>query len=166
MGGILYHVKKPCDSYLTRSNIEPIMLLSRLIVAAETRFRPAKLGLAGLLWILGKTRHLVEASQHATIVCTDPGAALDIARQVTLSTTSTEELNLRQRFRLDIRHKPGELHIVPDALSGLETTNTDSTLKQIGDESELDVLLSLPLRYPLISLPIYPYAIPWLCRSH
>ena len=144
IGGILYHVKKECTGYPTRSNIEPITFLSRLLVSAETRYWPTELELAGLVWMLRKTRHMVEASQHPTIVYTDHGAALGIAKQVTLSTTSTDKLNLRlvrasdyvQRFRLDIRHKPGKLHIVPDALSRLETTNVDTSMKE--DQGELD----------------------------
>ena len=145
IGGILYHVKTPCDTYPTRPNIEPIMFLSRLLVPAETRYWPTELELAGLVWILRKTRHLIEASQTPTIVYTDHGAALGIAKQTTLTTTSTDKLNLRlvrasdyiQRFPLDIRHKPGKLHIVPDALSRLATTNSDPTM---GNEGELDVL--------------------------
>lgn len=47
---------------------------------------------------------------------TDHGAALGIAKQITLSTSSTDKLNLRliwasdymQRFSLIIHHKPGK----------------------------------------------------------
>lgn len=147
IGGILYHVRTDCEGYPTRPNIEPITFLSRLLVSAETRYWPTELELAGLVWMLRKTRHMVEASQHTTIVYTDHGAALGIAKQVTLSTTSTDKLNLRlvrasdyvQRFRLDIRHKPGKLHIVPDALSRLATSNQDPTMSE---EGELDVLFT------------------------
>ena len=152
IGGFLYHTKTPCDGYPSRANIEPITFLSRVLVAAETRYWPTELELAGLVWMLHKTRHLIEASQHPTVVYTDHGAALGIAKQVTLSTSSTDKLNLRlvrasdyiQRFRLDIRHKPGRLHVVPDALSRLATTNEDPTM-QNKDEGELDVLFTTSL---------------------
>ena len=36
----------------------------------------------------------VEASEHPTVFYTDHGAALGIAKQISLSTTSTDKLNL------------------------------------------------------------------------
>ena len=60
------------------------------------------------------------------------------------STSSTLRLNVRlirasqflRQFRLDVRHKPGKEHIVPDALSRLASSK--SMLSE--DHSELDVL--------------------------
>ena len=79
------------------------------------------------------------------MVYTNHGSALPIAKQTTLSTSSTIRLNLRvvraseyiQRFRnIEFRHKPGAQHIVPDALSRLQpiTSETDYL------EGELDSL--------------------------
>ncbi len=70
---------------------------------------------------------MIEAAECTTIVYTDHSAAVAITRQTSLNTTSTERLNLRliraseylQRFRLDIRYKPGKSNIIPDALSRL-----------------------------------------------
>lgn len=81
---------------------------------------------------------MAEVSQHDTIIYTDHRAALGITKQVTFSTTSTDNFNFRlvrvsdyvQRFRLDIKHKPGKLHIIPDVLSRLATTNENPTMKQ------------------------------------
>ena len=52
-----------------------------------------------------------------------------------MTTASTDKLNLRlirasdyiQRFNVELRHKPGKQHIVPDALSRLASTNTESS---------------------------------------
>lgn len=155
MGAMIYHVKDKDSSvkagdYPARSNVEPIIFLSRLLTSAETRYWPTELELAGLVWVIRKIRHLIETSQAATIFYTDHGAALGIARQTTLSTSSTDKLNLRlmrasdyiQRFNIILKHKPGKQHIVPDALSRLPTDNAEYRL---GAEGELDVLFTTSL---------------------
>lgn len=152
MGAMIFHLKKPSDDeFPTRTNIEPIMFISRLLTPAETRYWPTELELAGLVWVLRKTRHLVEATELPTIVYTDHGASLGIAKQTTLSTSSTDKLNLRlvrasdyiQRFQLIIKHKPGKQHIVPDALSRLNADNKDGSLAD--HDGELDVLFTSSL---------------------
>ena len=129
-GAIVYHIIgsiKEGETYPRRSQIRPILFLSRLLKDAETRYWPTELELAGIVWVLTKTRHIVKSTPH-TVVFTDHGAALGLAKQTTLTTSSTAKLNLRliraseyiQRFRsLKFRHKPGKQHIVPDALSRL-----------------------------------------------
>ena len=98
-----------------------------------------------------KTRHIVEASPEKTVIYTDHDAALDIATQTTLKTTSTDKLNLRlirasdyiQRFNLDIRHKPGKQHVVPNALSRLSSDNAEP--KTAENDDELDALFTASL---------------------
>jgi len=68
-----------------------------------------------------------------------------------MTTASTDKLNLRlvrasdyiQRFDLELRHKPGKQHIVPDALSRLASTN--SATGRLADEGELDALFTTAL---------------------
>lgn len=85
---------------------------------------------------------MVEAFKHDIIIHTDHASATSIARQTTLSTTNTDKLNLRlvrasqylSQFSLDVRHKPGKQHIIPEALSRLyraEASTTDEPLKDI-----------------------------------
>lgn len=92
---------------------------------------------------------MIEASDQATIVYTDHAATLAIARQTTLTTSSTDKLNLRlirasqylSQFRLEIRHKAGRLHLVPDALSRLQARRNRTTLEATTeDEGILDTL--------------------------
>ena len=87
-------------------------------------------------------------SAPKTIVYTDHGAALGIAKQTTMSTSSTAKLNLRliraseyiQRFRsLEFRHKPGKQHVVPDALSRLHAA---TIIDRDTTEGQLDILHS------------------------
>ena len=139
--------------YPARDDVEPILFLSRVINGAESRYWPTELELAGIVWVVRKVRHMIESSASPTIIFTDHGAALGIAKQTSLTTTSTDKMNLRlvrasdylQRFELIIRHKPGKQHVVPDALSRLESSYTNPLATEIG---ELDALWTYIPRKP------------------
>lgn len=138
----------PSMGYTTtnkRVKIRPIMFLSRLLTDAERNYWPTELEVAGLVWTVRKIRHLIESSKSKVVVYTDHSATIDIAKQGSLTTTSTVRLNLRlvrasqyiQQFDLDVRHKPGKRNVIPDALSRLASTNDQP---QPPGHAELDVL--------------------------
>lgn len=91
-----------------------------------------------------------------TIVYTDHAAIPSIARQTSLTITSTDKLNLRlvrafeffSRFDLNIRHKSGKEHIAPDALSRLISTNQKAHPM---NEPELDAIYVFHARFVSIS---------------
>lgn len=152
VGAMVYHLKGKgisAGEYPKRSQVQPILFLSRLLKDAETRYWPTELEIAGIVWVLRKIRHMVESAPR-TVIYTDHGSALGIAKQTTLTTSSTAKLNLRliraseyiQQFRdLEFRHKPGKRHIVPDALSRLpNSASTDAASSQHDAEGELDML--------------------------
>ena len=128
-GVMIYHVKgdPQGDSY-PRADIQPILFLSKLLNAAETRYWPTELEVAALVWTLRKISHLlIQTADKRVIIFTDHSATTDIAKQVTLSSSSTDRLNLRlvrasqyvSQFDLDVRWRPGKQNVVPDALSRL-----------------------------------------------
>ena len=139
-GARVYHVKLAAKwdgkGYPTRKSLEPIVFLSRLLISAETRYWPTKQEIAGIVWVLKKIRHLVESSSIPTVIYTDHGAALGIAKQTMLTTSSTDKLNFRlirasdyiQRFNAELWHKSGAQHIIPDALSRLASLNNEHKL--------------------------------------
>lgn len=75
--------------------------------------------------MLKKIKHLIKFFNKLTIVYIDHEAALDIVKQTSLTTLSTDKLNLRlmrtlnyiQRFDFDIHCKSKKLHVIPDVLS-------------------------------------------------
>lgn len=89
----------------------------------------------------------MESSEQPTRIYTDHAAILGIVKQTSLNTVSVEKLNLRliraseylQRFRLDIKYKPGRSHFMPDALSRLASRET----RRQGDEQDEGILDTL-----------------------
>ncbi len=152
-GAMVYHVKGDIKEgeHPGRSQVQPILFLSRLLKDLETRYWPTELELAGIVWTLSKVRHMVESAPK-TVVFTDHRGALGIAKQTTMTTSSTPKTNLRivrgskyiQRFRnIEIKHKSGVSHIVPDALFRLQhqCSTEDYT------EGELDALWASSFAY-------------------
>lgn len=57
MGVMIFLLNTPPTSDLSsRSSIEPIMFLSRLLTLTETRCWPTELEMAELIWVIRKTR--------------------------------------------------------------------------------------------------------------
>lgn len=94
---------------------------------------------------------MIKFSKLPTLIFTDHSAALGIGKQTLLSTLLINKLNLRlirifeylQRFNIEIYHKPGKQHIVPDTLSQLTSINSDK--KPVFIKDELDILFTILL---------------------
>ena len=133
---MIYHIKENelFDDYLSRKSIRSILFLSRLLNSVETKYWSIELKLTELVWVLRKIRHMIESILLSTIIYTDHETTLSIFKQISLSTFSTDKLNLRivkifeyiQRFELIIRHKFEKLHLIFDVLSRL-SNNSIST---------------------------------------
>jgi len=87
---------------------------------AERNYWPTELEVAGIVWVIKKIRPMIEATEvPPTIIYTDHSAAVPISRQTSLTTSSTDKLNLRlvralqylSGFNLAVRHKPGKSNI-------------------------------------------------------
>ncbi|KAI0996569.1 hypothetical protein K3495_g11613 [Podosphaera aphanis] len=112
IGAMVYHSLE--DPPMLKSS-KPIMFLSRLWKSTEARYWPTEKEIAGLCLIVQKIRHFIEASEFSTVIYTDHSAALQIATHSSMTTRSPLRMNTRyvqsseflNRFRLEIRHKPG-----------------------------------------------------------
>ena len=89
---------------------------------------------------------MVKLAKMSTTVYTDHAATVSIVWQMNLTTiTATDKLNLQinwalkyfQRFNLDVRHKPGKMHIIPYALCCL--ASREKTARSIA-KGKLDLL--------------------------
>lgn len=130
IGAMIYHSDKDPPS---QKSSKPILFLSRLWKPAETRYWPTEMEVAGLCWVVRKIRHLFESSKNPTVIFTDHSAALQIATQSSINTTSLIRMNMRHvrsseylnRFPLESRYKAGKINVVPDALSRLDVNTAD-----------------------------------------
>ena len=158
------------------NTIQPIFFLSRLLASAERNYWPTELEIAGFVWVVKKVRHIIKSSKSNIIIQTDHSAIIDIFQQSSItSTTLPMRLNLRfvqasqflQQFKLDICHKPGKNHIIPNALSRLASANTRYLEPQ---HSELDALFTyntmlVKIHLALVSQILVGYkADPWWAR--
>ena len=132
---MIYHVNGVTNTEpepigkISRIKVQPILFLSKLLNSAERNYWPTELEIAGIVWVMKRTRHMIESTKvPPVIIYTDHAAAVPISRQTSLITSSTDKLNLRlvrasqylSGFNLAIRHKAGKANVVPDALSRLQ----------------------------------------------
>ena len=133
---MMYHVAKDPekDDSFPRTDVQPILFLSKMLNQAEKNYWPTELEVAGIVWVIKKVRHMVESTKKPPVVVyTDHSAAVPISRQTSLTSSSTDKLNLRlvrasqylSMFNLSVRHKAGKTNVVPDALSRLQGSSSD-----------------------------------------
>jgi hypothetical protein len=88
---------------------------------------------------------MIQSSRSSVVVLTDHGATRGIYDRTSLNTADVTKANMRlvhasvylSQFDLDIRHYPGRLNIVPDALSRLDAVPEDD----ISHDGELERIL-------------------------
>ena len=128
---MIYHVVNDPEGSFPRTDVQPIAFLSKMLNQAEQNYWPTELEVAGIVWVVKKVRHMIESTKKPPVVVyTDHSAAVPISRQTSLTTSSTDKLNLRlvrasqylSMFDLTVRHKAGKANIVPDALSRLQAS--------------------------------------------
>ena len=136
---MIYHFKQIISDYSIKIMVESIMFLNRKITNTESRYWSTELKLAGLIWILRKTKHMIESVQQSFIIYTDYEIAVEISRQKSLFIFSIDKLNLRliktfeyiQKFNIIIRYKFEKNHVVSNALSNLATkSDSDSDFEE------------------------------------
>jgi hypothetical protein len=115
------------NAHYDRKLERPITYLSRLLNKHEVNYWPTELEIAGIVWALQKTKHLVEGCV-AVKIYTDHKAAEDILTMKTLKTSSSVRQNLRltrasqflsQYQNIKVIYRPGKDHVNADALSRL-----------------------------------------------
>lgn len=90
--------------------------------------------MAGVVWVVRKARHMLQATAATTFIFTDHHAVERLSKHYNLTTTTcTDKLNLKllrgsqylSQFNIDVRYRPGRIHLVPDALSRLLSVQLD-----------------------------------------
>ena len=81
----LRKVTKAAQKWPARVSIQPIMFLSRALTSAERNYWPTQLELAGMVWVIKKTRHLIESSLTSTKIQTDHSAIVQLVKQKSIT---------------------------------------------------------------------------------
>ena len=103
-----------------------------------------------IIWVLKKTRYIVETIFDIIIIYINYDVAIDIAKQTTLIIIFIDKLNFRlirtfdyiQRFNLDIKHKLEKQYMMSNVLFKFVNDNTNSLVKNV-DENEFDALFTI-----------------------
>lgn len=71
-GEVVFHTSPneelPEGKCPSRSSLQPILFLSRLLTLAEKNYWPTELEIAGFVWVIRKVRHVVESSRVKVII--------------------------------------------------------------------------------------------------
>ena len=81
MNVMMYHFKQITNGYSVRFMIKLIMFLNKKTNDAEFRYWLIELKIIDLMWILKKTRHMIDFAQQPFIIYTDHKTAIKISRQ-------------------------------------------------------------------------------------
>ena len=149
IGVVIYYLKgDPEGTEIMRSDMQPILFLSKLLNQAEKHYWPTELEVATLVWTLKKVHYiLVYRATKKTVVHTDHASTVGIMDSTNLASSSADRLNLRlirasqyvSQFDLEIRWRPGKHNTVPDALSRLVRTKDESHSSEEGILDEVFV---------------------------
>jgi hypothetical protein len=111
----------------------PVCFLSKRLNKQEMNYWPTELEVAGLVWTILKIRHLVDDSNDV-VVFTGHQATTDIVKLSNFRNATPHKQNLRlvraslylsQFPHLRVLHIAGRLNIIPDALSRLQTAQSE-----------------------------------------
>lgn len=136
---ILYHVMRDSEIDIilkndktikfSRTKVQLILFLSKVLSTAKRNYWSTELKMTDLVWLVRKTRHLIEAdfNVHIALMFTNHTVVTNIARQMKLVFFNTDKLNLRlirisqylSQFNLNIRYRSDKIHLVSDVLSRL-----------------------------------------------
>ena len=128
-----------------RTDVQSILFFSKMLNQAKQNYWFTKLKVVEIVWVIKKVRHMVESIKKLSVVVyIDYSAAVSISRQISLTTSSTDKLNLRlvrasqylSMFDLFVRHKANKTNIVSNTLSRLQ----DSVSITINEPEVLEAL--------------------------
>ena len=101
--------------------------------------------------MIRKTQHLIEASAKLIIIFTDHSVIMSIVKQMSLSSSVTDKLNLRliqasqylSQFCLNVHHRLRKQHVISDALFRLLNESVIIREDAESEEGTLDEVFML-----------------------
>ena len=121
-GAIIYHVK----DFFFPNRTSSQFFFCQCLTNAEIKYWPTKFETAVLVWVIRKIKHMFNAFRNRPqiVIYTDHSVTTFIVKQTKLTTNNTDKFNFCFvrvsiyffQFELNVKHKPGKLHVIPDAL--------------------------------------------------
>ena len=79
--------------------------MSSLLPGAESRYDVTELEIARQVWVVQKSRYMVEACVEPAVICTDHAAIPGSAEQTSLNTVSVEKMKPRLQVQVEYRRR-------------------------------------------------------------
>ena len=173
---MIYHVVEVNDrSDFSRTNVQSIMFLSKLLNIVERNYWLIELEIAEIVWVVKKIRWMIDFTLTSSmIIYTDHSVAILISKQTTLITSNIDKLNLRLvrvsqylfSFNLIVRHKADKFNIVSNALSRLQTSlihinTTDEVLDALQTDTYHITLMKISNDFKKKLIEAYQSDISW-----
>ena len=114
---MLYYMKKLFhkndNKYSSRHFIKSILFWVDYIIDVESKYWFIELKITRIVWVLKKTRYIVEITSKTIIIYTNYDVIIEIVKQITLTIIFIDKLNFWlirafdyiQRFNLEIKYK-------------------------------------------------------------
>ena len=114
---------------------------------AEIKYWPIEFEITGLIWVIRRVRHMINATKYTTVVFTDYAFNISITKQTIFVNNNIDKLNFRLvrasiyffQFRFNIKYRPGKKHVIPDAFSRLSSGNGPVILSRNNDFLNLNI---------------------------
>lgn len=146
---MVFHLSTPWkEGPISLDDVEVVMYLSKVLTSAERKYEATELEVACLVWVCRQLRPQLHSCVQDIVVLTDHKATRGVINQKNLHSVDVVKSNPRlttastylKQYKLDVRHIPGKVNLVPDALSRLPTSDTEKDMADREDnvKSELD----------------------------
>jgi transposase InsO family protein len=138
IGGILYQ-PDDVDNTITPTNI--VAICSKKLDPTQRNYPVYKKELFAVIYCLRKFHSYIWGRQDV-LVLTDHRPLIHILNQKTLSVALQQWLDVLLHYNLDIKYRPGVLHVVPDALSRMYMNAYTDTTSTWGTHDNIRILSS------------------------
>ena len=133
---IIFHLKNDIiivsKKWSSRTSILSIMYFNRQLTKVEQNYWITKFETTNLVWTLKKVKHLIQLSEHKTIIHIDHQVVINICEQILIiAINSIIRMNIRlvkasqffNQFNFDVKYKSKKEHIISDVLFRLISSN-------------------------------------------
>ena len=136
IGGVLY---QPDDDELTITPDNIVAICSKQLNGSQRNYPVYKKELWGLIYCLRKFHSFIWGRRDVTVL-TDHKPLVHILNQRNMTVALQQWVDVLMDYDLDIKYRPGVLHVAPDALSRMYTATYGDTSITWGVPANIKIL--------------------------